>query len=284
MKVINKPSDLQSLLNEEKNQGKQIGFVPTMGALHDGHLKLVKRAKEENDVCVVSVFVNPTQFNNPEDLEKYPRTLQKDLDLLSPLHVDYVFIPTVEDIYPEPDSRVFDFAPLDKGMEGKHRPGHFNGVGQVVSKLFDIVQPHKAYFGEKDFQQLAIIKLLTKQLGYNIKIVPVEIVRETSGLAMSSRNQRLSEEQKESASVIYKILQDAKELFSKNTAPKCIVDFVTNATNAQPHLAIEYFEIVDGNTLEVLSNWHTTDYIVGCIAVYCGKIRLIDNITFKKSV
>lgn len=283
MRVINKSSDLQSLLYQEKKNNKQIGFVPTMGALHEGHLKLIKRAKDENNICVVSIFVNPTQFNNSEDLEKYPRTLQKDLDLLEPLGVDYVFTPTVEDIYPEPDTRIFDFGLLDKVMEGRHRPGHFNGVAQVVSKLFDIVQPNKAYFGEKDFQQLAIIKSLAEKLNYPIEIIPVEIIRESSGLAMSSRNQRLSEEQKKVVPIIYEILQEAKKLYQKGAPPKGVVEFVTNTINGQTDLAVEYFEIVDGCNLSSLDNWESTDYIVGCIAVYCGNIRLIDNIIFKKN-
>ena len=190
MEIVRKIADLQDIIAEAKNNGKRIGLVPTMGALHEGHLTLVRRCKEDNDICVVSVFVNPTQFNNPVDLDKYPRTPEKDSALLESVGCDIVFMPEAEEVYPEPDTRIFDLGEIDKVMEGKMRPGHFNGVCQVVSKLFDYVKPHVSYFGEKDFQQVAVIRKMTKDLGLDLDIVQVPIVREESGLAMSSRNMR----------------------------------------------------------------------------------------------
>jgi pantoate--beta-alanine ligase len=265
-------------------QGKTIGFVPTMGALHAGHASLVKRACEENDVCVVSVFVNPTQFNNKEDLLKYPRNIAKDAELLADLGVHFVFAPTPEEMYnPEEMEQtfVFDFAGLDQVMEGKMRPGHFNGVVQVVSRLFDLVQPSRAYFGEKDFQQLAIIHHMVERSYMaerytNLQIIDCPIIREDSGLAMSSRNERLSQEEKETAVAISKTLFASKE-WAKSANVKEVQQQVINTINSVEGLEVEYYEIVDKNTLQPTDKWENA---VGCVTVYCGPVRLIDNIRY----
>lgn len=281
MKSITTVSDLQHLLAEMRNDSLSVGLVPTMGALHKGHLSLVKQALADNDVCIVSIFVNPTQFNDKNDLDKYPRDLERDIKLLSSLSNDIVvFAPTVNEIYPEPDTRQFDFGQLDKVMEGKHRPGHFNGVAQVVSRLFDIVKPDRAYFGQKDFQQLAIVREMTKQLGLNVKIVPMPIVRENSGLALSSRNERLTDEQRQTAVNISQILFKSKDQINKKTVTDVINDVVTEI-NSHEGLVVEYFEIVDGNTLQQINDWNESCYVVGCITVFCGDVRLIDNIIYK---
>lgn len=279
MNLIKTVKELQEILISLKQQGKTVGFVPTMGALHQGHFSLVKQCVKDNDVCVVSIFVNPTQFNNKEDLEKYPRTLDRDSNSLEKVGANIVFAPSVEEIYPEPDQRQFDFGQLDKVMEGVRRPGHFNGVAQVVSRLFDIVKPDKAYFGEKDFQQLAIIREMVKQLNLLVQIVPMPIVRESSGLAMSSRNERLTPEQKEAAVNISRILFDSRN-WIENLSVSEVIEKVGKLINAVPELEIEYYEIVDGYTLQPISNWTESKYIVGCIAVYCGEVRLIDNIIY----
>lgn len=280
MKVIHTATGLEELLQQHRQEGKTMGFVPTMGALHKGHITLVERCVAENDICVVSIFVNPTQFNNPEDLRLYPRTPEEDYKLLDSAGVDIIFAPTVEEIYPEPDSRVFGFGLLDKVMEGAFRPGHFNGVAQVVSKLFDFVKPDKAYFGEKDYQQLVIIREMVKQLELPVKIEGVAIVREPSGLAMSSRNQRLTEEQKENAAEIYRILQESTLLMEKQSPDK-VVHYVTGMINNVPGLRVEYYAIVDGDSLQPVSSWEDSESIVGAIAVYCGDVRLIDNIRYR---
>lgn len=271
--------DLQKAVSASKNEGKTVGFVPTMGALHEGHVSLVKKCCEQNDICVVSIFVNPTQFNNPDDLEKYPRTIEQDTKVLEEAGASIVFIPSVEEVYPEPDNRQFDFGQLDKVMEGKFRPGHFNGVAQVVSRLFDIVKPDRAYFGEKDFQQLAIIRQMVRQLDIPVEIVPMPIKREVSGLAMSSRNQRLTENQKKEAVNIYKILSESKALYKNKTVDE-VRSQVIESINKIDSLEVEYFEIVDGNTLQQISSWKDSDYAVGCITVFCGEVRLIDNIIY----
>lgn len=271
--------DLQKAVSTSKDEGKTVGFVPTMGALHEGHISLVKKCCEQNDICVVSIFVNPTQFNNPTDLEKYPRTVELDTKLLEKAGTAIVFIPSVQEIYPEPDTRQFDFGQLDKVMEGKFRPGHFNGVAQVVSRLFEIVKPDRAYFGEKDFQQLAIIRQMVHQLNIPVEIVPMPIRREDSGLAMSSRNQRLTEHQKEQASNIYKVLSESKKIYKQKTVEE-IKSWVIESLNKINTLEVEYFEIVDGNTLQQISDWKDSDYAVGCITVFCGEVRLIDNIVY----
>lgn len=280
--LIKRTEVLHDILTKDKLEGKTIGFVPTMGALHEGHLKLVEQAKTENDICVVSIFVNPTQFNNQEDLIKYPRTLERDLEILEPLGVDYVFAPGVEEIYPQKDNRIFDFAPLDSVMEGFYRPGHFNGVAQVVSRLFDIINPTRAYFGQKDFQQLAIIKALVREHKYPIDIVSVPIVRDDSGLALSSRNERLSEEQKKTAVAISTQLMKAKRMFEDGKTIPEIKERVIKAINDNEDLEVEYFDIVDGNSLQSIAEARESDYIVACVAVYCGNVRLIDNIILKQ--
>lgn len=280
MKLIHTVQELRTELNAQRLAGKKIGFVPTMGALHEGHASLVKLAVAENDVVVVSDFVNPTQFNDQNDLLKYPRTLEADCELLEKVGAHYVFAPSVEEIYPEPDTRQFSYAPLDTVMEGKFRPGHFNGVCQVVSKLFMMVEPHCAYFGEKDFQQLAIIREMVKQMNFPIRIVGCPIVREFDGLALSSRNARLSDVQRVQALNISKTLFASKEYAATHTVEETQA-FVEQAIAASEGLELEYFEIVDGLTLQKIAGWDDTDYAVGCITVFCGEVRLIDNIKFK---
>ncbi len=284
MKVINKTSDLQAIIEQLKNDGKSIGLVPTMGALHKGHLSLVKNSISNNDITVVSIFVNPTQFNNPNDLASYPRTVDKDLELLQTVGCDVVFAPEADDIYSksETDSRFeFDFEGLDKVMEGKFRPGHFNGVVQIVSKLFDLVRPNRAYFGEKDFQQLAIIRLMTRRYNLPIEIVPCPIVREDSGLALSSRNSLLKDNEKQVASHIYAVLNESRQ-FVPQTEVEELKQCVIAAIEQKPELKVEYFDIVDGHTLKSIGKWDESDYVVGCITVFCGDVRLIDNICYKK--
>ena len=271
--------DLQNAVSVRKNEEKTIGFVPTMGALHEGHISLVDECRKQNDVCIVSIFVNPTQFNNPADLEKYPRTIEQDLNMLEAAGVDLVFVPSAQEVYPEPDKRQFDFGQLDKVMEGKFRPGHFNGVAQVVSRLFDIVKPNMAYFGEKDFQQLAIIRQMVRQLDIPVKIIPMPIKREVSGLAMSSRNQRLTDRQKKEAVNIYRVLSESKKRYNQKTVEETRLQ-VIEEINKIDSLEVEYFEIVDGNTLQQISDWKDTTYAVGCITVFCGEVRLIDNIIY----
>lgn len=284
MKVINKTSDLQAIIEQFKNDGKSIGLVPTMGALHKGHLSLVKNSISNNDITVVSIFVNPTQFNNPNDLASYPRTVDKDLELLQTIGCDIVFAPEADDIYSksETDSRFeFDFEGLDKVMEGKFRPGHFNGVVQIVSKLFDLVRPDRAYFGEKDFQQLAIIRLITRRYNLPIEIVPCPIVREDSGLALSSRNSLLKDNEKQVASHIYAVLNESRQ-FVPQTEVEELKQCAIAAIEQKPELKVEYFDIVDGHTLKSIGKWDECDYVVGCITVFCGNVRLIDNICYKK--
>jgi len=282
MILIHTVTDLQKQLSELKKAKSTIGFVPTMGALHQGHISLVKESLRENDVTVVSIFVNPTQFNDKKDFEKYPRNVERDALLLGDAGVSIVFAPAEKEIYPEPDTRQFDFGKLDKVMEGEHRPGHFNGVAQVVSRLFDIVKPNKAYFGEKDFQQLAIIRTMVKMLDLPVQIMGMPIVRDNGGLAMSSRNERLTPTQLKNATLINEILSESKNWIEKYT----IADFikkVTESINKIDDLNVEYFDVVDGNTLQPVPEWSGSKYIVGCIAVFCGEVRLIDNITYLKS-
>lgn len=280
MKIIDTISELENQLQGYRHKGETIGLVPTMGALHQGHASLVERCVADNKISIVSLFVNPTQFNNKEDLKHYPRTPEKDYELLERLGVDYVFLPSVEEMYPEEDKRVFDFGQLDKVMEGEFRPGHFNGVAQIVSKLFDIVKPDNAYFGEKDFQQLAIVKDMVRQLQMPVNIIGMPIVRESSGLAMSSRNQRLSEEQKKNASEVYKVLNESKLMIDK-FIPYELINYVSESINKVSGLKVEYFQIVDGDNLQPVTSWSDSDYIVGCIALFCGEVRLIDNIRYK---
>ncbi len=282
MKVFNKIVDLQNQLFEDRKMGKAIGLVPTMGALHEGHASLVKRSVAENQITVVSVFVNPTQFNDKNDLKNYPRTLDKDCELLDQCGADYVLAPTVEEMYPTPDTRQFEYPPVSTVMEGAHRPGHFNGVCQVVSRLFYIVKPDRAYFGEKDWQQIAVVKAMVRQLGLKVQIVECDIVRDKDGLAKSSRNTLLSPEERAIAPTIYKALKSSIAYAKKHTVQETH-DKVVNDINGVEGLDVEYFSIVDGNTLQDVANWEDSPYVVGCITVYCGKtpIRLIDHIKYK---
>ena len=284
MKVFDRIVDLQNQLFEDRKQGKEIGFVPTMGALHEGHASLVKRSVKENEITVVSVFVNPTQFNDKNDLKNYPRTLDADCALLEKCGADYVLAPSVEEMYPTPDTRQFEYPPVSTVMEGAHRPGHFNGVCQVVSRLFYIVKPTRAYFGEKDWQQIAVVKAMVRHLGLGVQIVECDIVRDKDGLAKSSRNTLLSADERAIAPAIYKALKDSVK-YAKNHTVTETHDKVVNDINSVDGLDVEYFSIVDGNTLQDIANWEDSDYVVGCITVYCGKtpIRLIDHIKYKES-
>ncbi|MBR5687864.1 MAG: pantoate--beta-alanine ligase [Prevotella sp.] len=283
MKVFSKIVELQNQLFDDRKQGKTIGLVPTMGALHEGHASLVKLSVGQNDVTVVSVFVNPTQFNDKNDLKNYPRDLDADCKLLESVGADYVFAPTVEEMYPVPDTRHFEYPPVSTVMEGAHRPGHFNGVCQVVSRLFYIVRPLKAYFGEKDWQQIAVVKCMVKALGLNVEIVECPIVRDKDGLAKSSRNTLLAPDEREIAPNIYKALKNSVKYAEKHTV-KETHDKVVSDIDAVEGLKVEYFAIVDGNTLQDVENWEDSPYVVGCITVYCGKtpIRLIDHIKYKE--
>jgi len=276
---IEKSQEIKSLISEYKSEGKIIGFVPTMGALHDGHLSLIAESKKQCDVTVVSIFVNPTQFNDKSDLEKYPRTLEADLSLLQDLKCDIVFTPDVDEMYPEEDSRTFDFGFLETVMEGANRPGHFNGVAQIVSKLFDIVQPNKAFFGKKDFQQVAIINSLVKNYNYSIDIVACPIKRELSGLAMSSRNELLSADDRREAAFINKLITKSVEL-SKSKSVSEVKAFVEAEFKNNNKLELEYYEIVDDYTLENISDWNSSENYTACIVAHIGGVRLIDNIQF----
>ncbi len=282
MRIFEKVVDLQNELFEVRRQGKTVGLVPTMGALHDGHASLVRQSVQQNDVTVVSVFLNPTQFNDKGDLDRYPRTLDADCKLVEACGADYVFAPSVSEMYPTPDTRHFEFPPQSTVMEGAKRPGHFNGVCQVVSRLFYITRPNRAYFGEKDWQQIAVVKRLVGFINMNIEIVECPIVRDEDGLAKSSRNSLLSADERAIAPNIYKVLKS-----STNEAEKMSVqqlhDKVVADINAIEGLEVEYFDIVDGNTLLPVQSWDDTPYVVGCITVYCGKtpIRLIDHIKYK---
>lgn len=279
MLTVNTVKELKSAVRAAREAGKSIGLVPTMGALHEGHKSLVDRCRRENDVVVVSVFVNPTQFNNKEDLRTYPRTEEADKALLEAAGCDVVFMPTVEEVYPEPDTRVFDLGPVAEVMEGPMRPGHFNGVAQVVSKLFMMVEPDRAYFGEKDFQQIAVIREMVRQLGFKLEIVPCPIVREADGLAKSSRNVRLTPENRAIAPNIYRLLSESLD-FAKSHTVEETIGFVTEGINTYDAMEVEYYQIVDGITMQPIAKWDDTNYAVGCITVYCGDVRLIDNITY----
>ncbi|QAR31696.1 pantoate--beta-alanine ligase [Ornithobacterium rhinotracheale] len=277
MRKIYTTQEMKNWVESQRKQNKSIGFVPTMGALHAGHLSLIKQCKADNDVCVASVFVNPTQFNNPEDLEKYPRHPEKDAELLEHANCDAVFFPTVEDIYPEGEkSESFDFNGLENQMEGKFRPGHFDGVGTIVNKFFEIIQPNCAYFGEKDFQQLRIIQTMVEKKGHHIEIVPMPIFREDDGLAMSSRNQRLSPEFRNASPKIYEILKKVNSL--KNEFSPQEVKQRVEELFAQTDLELEYFAICDEETLHEISTWNDSENIRAFVAVYAGDIRLIDNL------
>lgn len=268
---------LQKYLNSGRKSGKTIGFVPTMGALHKGHLSLIRESRKGNDITVCSIFVNPTQFNNPDDLRNYPRHFEKDLELLKKENCEVVFYPSVEEMYPEPPVEKFDFGPLENVMEGAFRPGHFNGVATVVKRLFEIVKPNRAYFGLKDYQQLVIIHKMTRDLNLPVEIVPCEIVREKNGLAMSSRNQLLSEAEKKQATLLYKTLKHVKVRAGFATIAE-IQEYVDRQFRKARNVKLEYFEIVDMYTLKPLKAWAESNHSIACIAAYVGKVRLIDNI------
>ena len=282
MKIFDNIVDLQNELFYLRKANKKIGLVPTMGALHQGHTSLVKQCVADNDITIVSVFLNPTQFNDPKDLERYPRTFEEDCKILNEVGADIVFAPTPKEMYPTPDNRHFEFPPTSTVMEGAKRPGHFNGVCQVVSRLFYITKPHNAYFGEKDWQQICVIKQLVKYLNLDINIIECPIIREESGLAMSSRNALLTSEERAIAANIYRILKESVAKKGSLSVDE-LQQEVINSINAIDQLEVEYFEIVDGNTLETVHSWNDSPYIVGCITVYCGAtpIRLIDHIKYK---
>lgn len=278
METITNSEELRRALGSRNRSG--IGFVPTMGALHAGHRSLVERARRECATVVVSVFVNPTQFNDKTDLKNYPRTPEADLRLLEEVGADYVFMPSVEEVYPEPDTRTFDFGMIDKVMEGATRPGHFNGVAQVVSRLFDLVKPAKAYFGEKDFQQIAVIREMVRQLRIPVEIIPCPIVRGEDGLALSSRNTLLDTDHRTAAPYIYKVLKAAVEK-SHQTTPDQLAAWVMAQVESNPLLKVIYFQVVDAATMQQVRTWEESPAIQGCIAVQAGDIRLIDNIKLR---
>lgn len=282
MRVVKTISELKSLISGYKQENKTVGLVPTMGALHAGHKSLVDRARKENDIVVVSVFVNPTQFNNKQDLATYPRTEERDCALLEAAGCDVVFMPAVEEVYPEPDNRQFDLGAVAEVMEGAHRPGHFNGVAQIVSKLFGFVEPDRAYFGEKDFQQIAVIRKMVQLEGFKLQIVACPIKREDDGLALSSRNVRLTAEQRQLAPNIYRVLKESCNFAKSHTVAET-EKFVVDSLNTLPQMEVEYYSIVDALTMQPVSDWADADSITGCITVYCGEVRLIDNIAYKKA-
>ena len=282
MTVVTTISELKSLISGYKQENKTVGLVPTMGALHAGHKSLVDRARKENDIVVVSVFVNPTQFNNKQNLATYPRTEERDCALLEAAGCDVVFMPAVEEVYPEPDNRQFDLGAVAEVMEGAHRPGHFNGVAQIVSKLFGFVEPDRAYFGEKDFQQIAVIRKMVQLEGFKLQIVACPIKREDDGLALSSRNVRLTAEQRQLAPNIYRVLKESCNFAKSHTVAET-EKFVVDSLNALPQMEVEYYSIVDALTMQPVSDWADADSITGCITVYCGEVRLIDNIAYKKA-
>lgn len=277
MRIVETKAGLSEVVAGYKGQGARVGFVPTMGALHAGHLSLVQRSVASCAKTVVSIFVNPTQFNDPTDLEKYPRTLKEDLALLQNSGCDVVFVPSVREIYPEPDTRIFNLSPLDAVMEGASRPGHFNGVAQVVSTLFEAVNPDEAFFGEKDFQQLAIIRLMVRQLNLSLTITGCPIVREPDGLAMSSRNRLLTPLLRQSAPSIFRALNEASALRG-SLSVEALRAQVISQINQAPGLSVEYFEVMDADRLTPVASWESAPRIRGFVAVRAGSIRLIDNV------
>lgn len=282
MQLVKTIAALEAALASARAEGRQVGLVPTMGALHEGHASLVRRSVEENDLTVVSVFVNPTQFNDPKDLDTYPRTPEADARLLESFGADIMFAPTPEEVYPEPDTRIFSYPPVTEVMEGPRRPGHFNGVCQVVSKLFMFVRPQRAYFGEKDFQQIAVIRAMEADLQLGVEIVACPIVRENDGLALSSRNALLTADERELAVNISRILFYSVA-YAHNHGVGETHDMVVAALNALEGLEVEYFEIVDAHTLQAVKDWDDAEEVQGCITVYCGHrpVRLIDNVKYK---
>lgn len=277
MHTYTRIDEVRGFVEKQKALGKTIGFVPTMGALHSGHISLVKNSLSNTDITIVSIFVNPTQFNDASDLKNYPREFAKDKKQLEDIGCQAIFYPEVDEMYPEKDDRVFDFGGLDEVMEGEHRPGHFNGVAQIVSKLFYAIPANKAFFGLKDFQQLAIIKKLVKILNLNIEIVPCDIIREPNGLAMSSRNERLTQEQREAASIIFNNLLETKKRIGNYSIDE-VKAFVMQNINKSPLFEVEYFDIVNSETLLSVKRKEECNDAIACIAVWADKVRLIDNI------
>jgi pantoate--beta-alanine ligase len=276
LKVLTSISEARSWLARSHGMSDSLGLVPTMGALHDGHLSLIKKCKKENKITAVSIFVNPTQFNDESDFKNYPRNFEKDFEMITQLNCDIIFAPDPVDMYPDEDRRIFDFGNLDKTMEGVHRPGHFNGVAQIVSKLLSLIKPQRAYFGEKDFQQLAIIRSLVKILKLPVEIVACPTIRESDGLAMSSRNELLSINERKLASIISRTLFQAVEMKNKPPVEE-LKDLVTRTINSEPGLDVEYFAIIDSESLSPLDRWTGGLECRACIAVRCGQVRLIDN-------
>lgn len=281
MQIVRTVIELKNAVKAFRSEGNVVGLVPTMGALHEGHISLVERCKKENDITVVSVFVNPTQFNNKEDLQTYPRTEEADSKLLEEAGCDILFMPTVEEVYPESDTRVFELGSVAQVMEGAKRPGHFNGVAQIVSKLFYFVEPDKAYFGEKDFQQIAVIRSMIANENIKVEIVSCPIIREADGLAKSSRNVRLTPQMRKIAPNIARILSESCT-FAKSHSVVETQQYVVDSINSFSGMEVEYYEIVDGISLQAVTEWSQSSYIVGCVTVYCGEVRLIDNITYCK--
>lgn len=279
MQVFDKITDLRAFLAIHRRSGGSVGFVPTMGALHQGHISLIERALKDNGLVVCSIFVNPTQFNNQADLDNYPRTIDDDLRKLEAVGCHAVFIPSVKEMYPEPDTRKFDFGDLETVMEGEFRPGHFNGVGQVVSKLFDIVEPDRAYFGQKDFQQLAVIRKLAKLINSPVEVIGCPTLREEGGLAMSSRNLRLSPQDRQDALLIYQALTMAKQMAGERMMPIEIKKHVVSMFEASQKVELEYFEIANSETLQPVTDWKNTKESTACIAAWLNDVRLIDNMT-----
>lgn len=279
MELFKRVIDLRSRLDTIVASGKTVGFVPTMGALHAGHISLVKKCSAENDICVVSIFVNPTQFNDPKDLKNYPRDLDKDLNLLQSTNCHFVFAPNEMEIYPKPDQRIFQIGSMETVMEGKQRPGHFQGVAKVVSKLFDIIKPNKAYFGEKDYQQIAIIRRMLEITNQPVEIVACPILREPDGLALSSRNLLLTPECRKQTPIIAKTLMEARNK-ATNMSVKDLTQWVITQIDATPLLKVEYFEVANAYTLMPIDTWQQGEPTVGCIAVQAGNVRLIDNVKF----
>lgn len=282
MTIIPTIKEMKALVAQARSEGKTVGLVPTMGALHDGHASLIRRSVEENNITVVSVFVNPTQFNDKNDLNNYPRTLEADCALIESIGGTYVFAPSVEEVYPEPDTRAFSYPPIDTVMEGARRPGHFNGVCQIVSKLFLMVEPDRAYFGEKDFQQIAVIRAMMKDQGFNFELVSCPIIREASGLALSSRNTLLTEDERHLAVNISRALIGSLPYALSHSVAETQL-WVVDTLNAIEGLDVEYYEIVDAITLQPVNSWNDAEHVQGCITVFCGHtpIRLIDNINYK---
>lgn len=281
MKIVATKKELTALLDAERVQGKSIGLVPTMGALHKGHLSLVEQAVKDYDICVVSIFVNPKQFNNPQDLVTYPRQPEQDIQLLEKAGCNYLFMPTEEEVYEQGAvEREFHFGPIAEVMEGIKRPGHFEGVALIVSKLFELVKPDGAFFGEKDYQQIAIIRSMVAQCGFELDIIAMPIVREASGLALSSRNQRLTEQTRPNAPKIYQKLRESLDWKNNGKTPRDVEKQVTEELNAEPHLEVEYYTIVDATSLQPIESWNDATQTIGCIACYCGEVRLIDNIFY----